>query len=147
VSDVALAQSYGLAADYMSEALHALRDLYECDRYINRRIKVTGTEDIRDEKAIRRTAAGFLRLLFPHLILMDEELRRYCVDPAVRYRQYVRDQLHMMDEEFPAYKLSYELHGLESPLPEEDDADSAEDEDLGKRLSSIAIDLNSDSKE
>jgi len=53
----------------------------------------------------------------------------------------------MMDEEFPAYKLSYELHGLESPLPEEDETDSAEDEDLGKRLSSMAIDMNSDSKE
>ena len=68
-------------------------------------------------------------------------------DTAVRNRQYVRDQLHMMDEEFPAYKLSYELHGLESPLPEEDETDSAEDEDLGKRLSSMAIDMNSDSKE
>jgi ATP-dependent Lon protease len=147
VSDVALAQSYGLAADYMSEALHALRNLYECDRYINRRIKVTGTEDIRDEKAIRRTAAAFLRLLFPHLNLTDEELRRYCVEPAVRYRQYVRDQLHMMDEEFPAYKLSYEVHGLESPLLEEDDTDSAEDEDPGKQLSSIAFDLNVDSNE
>jgi hypothetical protein len=53
----------------------------------------------------------------------------------------------MMDEEFPAYKLSYELHGLESPLPEEDETDSAEDEDLGKRLSSMAIDKNSDSQE
>jgi ATP-dependent Lon protease len=145
VSDVALAQGYGLAADYLSEALHALRDRYECDRYINRRVKVTGTEDIRDEKAVRRTAAGFLRLLFPHLNLTDKELRQYCVEPAIRYRQYVRDQLHMMDEEFPTYKLSYELHGLESPLPEEDETDSAEDEDLGKQLSSMAMDMNTDS--
>jgi predicted ATP-dependent Lon-type protease len=67
VSDVTLAQSYGMAADYLSEALHALRDLYECDGYINRRIKVTVREDIRDEKAILRSAEGFLSLLFPHL--------------------------------------------------------------------------------
>ena len=77
----------------------------------------------------------------------DEELRRYCVDPAVRYRQYVRDQLHLMDEEFPAYKLSYELHGLESPLPEEDETDNTEDEEPGKQLSSMAIDMNSSSHE
>ena len=85
MSDVALAQGYGLAADYLSEALHALRDRYECDCYINRRVKVTGTEDIRDEKAVRRTAAAFLRLLFPHLDLTDKELRQYCVEPAIRY--------------------------------------------------------------
>src|SRR5215469_10535399 len=58
-------------------------------------------------------------------------------------RQYVRDQLHVMNEEFPAYKLSYELHGLESPLPEEDETDNTEDEEPGKQLSSMAIDMNS----
>ena len=40
----------------------------------------------------------------------------------------------MMDEEFPAYKLSYELHGLESPLLGEDETDSTEDEDLVLQL-------------
>ena len=90
---------------------------------------MTGTEDIRDEKAVRRTAAGFLRLLFPHLILTDKELRQYCIDPAIRYRQYVRNQLHLMDEEFPAYKLNYELHRLETPLPEEDETETVGEND------------------
>jgi ATP-dependent Lon protease len=145
VSDVALAQSYGLAADYLSEALHTLRDRYECDRYINRRVKITGTEDIRDEKAVRRTAAGFLRLLFPHLILTDKELRQYCIDPAIRYRQYVRNQLHLMDEEFPAYKLNYELHGLETPLPEEDESETAgENDDLAELAHRLATNTSFD---
>jgi predicted ATP-dependent Lon-type protease len=143
VSDVALAQGYGLAADYLSEALHALRDRYECDRYINLRVKVTGTEDIRDEKAVRRLAAAFLRLLFPHLDLTDKELRQYCVEPAIRYRQYVRDQLHMMDEEFPAHKLTYELYGPEAPLPEEDEAgNNDENEDLAARLGAIVANIS-----
>jgi ATP-dependent Lon protease len=129
VSDVALAQSYGLAADYLSEALHTLRDRYECDRYINRRVKVIGTEDIRDEKAVRRTAAAFLRLLFPHLLITDQELRQYCIEPAIRYRQHVRNQLHLMDEEFPAYKLNYELYSLEEPLPEEDQSTTDEEDE------------------
>jgi hypothetical protein len=58
-----------------------------------------------------------------------------------------RDQLHMMDEELPAYKLSYELYGLESPLLEEDETDSTEEEDLGAQLSSKAADMNADSNE
>lgn len=73
--------------------------------------------------------SGFLRLLFPHLIVTDKELRQYCIDPAIRYRQYVRNQLHLMDEEFPAFKLNYELHGLETPLPEEDETETAERND------------------
>jgi len=109
VSEVALSSGYGLAADYLSEALHSLRDHFECDRYVTRRVRVVGTEDIRDERAIQRTAGAFLRLLFPHLELTDEEFRRYCVAPAVQYRQYIRDQLHLMDEEFPAFALDYEL--------------------------------------
>jgi len=43
------------------------------------------------EKAVKRIAAAFLRLLFPHLQLTDEEFRRYCIEPAIRYRQYVRN--------------------------------------------------------
>lgn len=131
VGDVALAQGHGLAADYLSEALHALRERYECDRYINRRVKVHGTQDIRDEKAIRRTASAFLRLFFPNLTLTDEELRRYCVEPAVRYRQHISDQLHLMDEEFPICTLGYELHDTGSSIDEDElDIDEAGGESL-----------------
>lgn len=109
VSDVALAPGLGLAADYLSEALHALRSRYEFDRYVNTRVRVLGTEDIRDEKAIQRVAAGLLRLLFPHLQVDDEVFAQYCVEPAVRFRQFVRRQLHLMDAEFSNYELWYEI--------------------------------------
>lgn len=109
VSEVALSSGYGLAADYLSEALHSMRDHFECDRYVARRVRVVGTEDIRDERAVQRTTAALVRLLFPHLDLSDDEFRTYCVEPAIRYRQLIRDQLHLMDEEFPAYSLDYQL--------------------------------------
>ena len=109
VSDVALAPGLGLAADYLSEALHALRSYHEFDRYASTRVRVLGTEDIRDEKAIQRVAAGLLRLLFPDLRLDDRDFASYCVEPAIRFRQLVRRQLHLMDPEFPNYELAYEL--------------------------------------
>lgn len=109
VSDVAFSPGFGLATDYLSEALHALRDQYELDRYISRRLRVLGTEDIRDEKAIKRLASAFLKLLFCDTDARDEELCQYCIEPAIRLRQYVRQQLHLMDVEFPDYQLGYEL--------------------------------------
>ena len=109
VSDVALAPGLGLAADYLSEALHALRSSHEFDRYASTRVRVLGTEDIRDEKAIQRVAAGLLRLLSPHLRVDDRDFASYCVEPAMRFRQLVRRQLHLMDSEFPNYELTYEL--------------------------------------
>ena len=109
VSDVALAPGLGLAADYLSEALHALRSCHEFDRSVSIRVRVLGTEDIRDEKAIQRVSAGLLRLLFPNLHVDDRDYASYCVEPAIRFRQLVRSQLHLMDPEFPDYELSYEL--------------------------------------
>jgi hypothetical protein len=68
----------------------------------------------------------------------DKELRQYCIDPAIRYRQYIRNQLHLMDEEFPAFRLNYELHGLETPLPEEDETAERNDDfvELAHQLAS-----------
>ncbi len=99
----------GLAADYLSEALHALRSRYDFDRYVSTRVRVLGTEDIRDEKSIHRVAAALLRLLFPHLQVEDSDFTKYSVEPAIRFRQLVRRQLHLMDPEFPNYELTYEL--------------------------------------
>jgi ATP-dependent Lon protease len=57
-------------------------------------------EDMRDNKAIARIAEGYLKLLFPDLKVTDDEFIEYCVNPAVRMRQQVRDELSKMDQEF-----------------------------------------------
>ena len=56
--------------------------------------------DIRDKIAVERMAAGYLKLLYPHLQLTDNELFEYCIEPARRFSQLVRVQLSMMDREF-----------------------------------------------
>lgn len=112
VADVALTRDHGLAADYLSEVLHRLRGREGHDQYIARRVKVLGTQDIRDEKAVQRVASALFKLLFPHGEATDEELVHYCLDPAVEYRQYVRDQLTLRDEEFPSFALAGDLRDV-----------------------------------
>lgn len=75
-------------------------------------MKVLGTQDIRDEKAVQRVASAFFKLLFPHGEATDDELMHYCVDPAIEYRQYVRDQLTLRDEEFPPVVLVGDLRDV-----------------------------------
>jgi ATP-dependent Lon protease len=55
---------------------------------------------MRDNKAIARLTEGYLKLLFPDLNLSEEQFVEYCVNPAVRMRQQVRDELAKIDPEY-----------------------------------------------
>ncbi|MFQ6122961.1 MAG: BREX system Lon protease-like protein BrxL, partial [Dehalococcoidales bacterium] len=48
--------------------------------YVNTKCQISG--DIRDKRAVERMAAGYLKLLYPHLQLTDHELFEYCIEPA-----------------------------------------------------------------
>jgi len=97
------ARGMGFKADFFSEYLHALRDEASYTQYVNQHLKITGTQDMRDVKAIQRLVTGYLKLLFPHLEPTDSEFLEYCIKPAIRLRQTVRDQLCKLD---PEYKTS-----------------------------------------
>jgi ATP-dependent Lon protease len=94
------ARGLGFKADFFSEVLHALRYRGGYEDYVSAHMRITGSEDMRDRKAIERLAAGYLRLLFPDMHPMRDEFMHYCVEPAIRLRQTVRDQLSKMDPEF-----------------------------------------------
>jgi len=90
----------GFKGDFFSEILHELRvDLQYAD-YVSHSMRLPACEDMRDNKAIGRLAEGYLKLLFPDLNVNDEEFIEYCVNPAVRMRQQVRDELSKLDPEF-----------------------------------------------
>ena len=55
---------------------------------------------IRDQQAIQRSASGFLKILYPHLELTLIDYQRDCLEPAIRLRQIIRDQLYHLDDEF-----------------------------------------------
>ena len=96
-------------ADFFGDALHALRDRPGYSEYVNGHVRLTGTDDIRDKKAIERMAAGYLKLLFPDLNPTADEFYRYCVEPAVSLRQRVRDQLCKLDQEYKILTIGAEI--------------------------------------
>ncbi|NQT60366.1 MAG: BREX system Lon protease-like protein BrxL [Bacteroidetes bacterium] len=119
-------KTYGFKGDFFSEVLHELRvDLRYAD-YVTQHLILPECEDMRDNKAITRLSEGFLKLLFPDLNVTDEEFNTYCVNPAIRMRQQVRDELSKVDHEYrwvtiksnnpDEFQLS---HPPEKPDPEE----------------------------
>ena len=77
---------------------------------------------MRDNKAIARIAEGFLKLLFPDLNVKEEEFIEFCVNPAVRMRQQIRDELSKIDPEYAWVSIRsvrpdefQQLHPVERP--------------------------------
>jgi ATP-dependent Lon protease len=99
----------GFKGDFFSEILHEMRvDLRYAD-YVSHSLHLPECEDMRDNKAISRLAEGYLKLLFPDLNLSNEEFIEYCVNPAVRMRQQVRDELSKLDQEYKWVTIKSEL--------------------------------------
>ena len=117
----------GFKGDFFSEILHELRvDLRYAD-YVSQSLHLPQSEDMRDNKAIARLAEGYLKLLFPDLELREDEFIAYCVNPAVRMRQQIRDELSKIDQEFRWVTIKSEkpdefqlTHPEEKPIQETD---------------------------
>jgi ATP-dependent Lon protease len=68
--------------------------------YVKVNMRLEGANDLRDQKAITRLAAAYLKFLFPDLRPTASEFRAYCVEPAIELRQRVRDELRKLDVEY-----------------------------------------------
>jgi len=120
-------QTLGFKGDFFSEVLHELRvDLRYAD-YVTQNLHLPECDDMRDSKAIARLAEGFLKLIFPNIELTNEEFIAYCVNPAVRMRQQIRDELSKIDPEYKWVTIKsirpdeFQLvHPAVRPDPEED---------------------------
>lgn len=120
-------RTLGFKGDFFSEVLHELRvDLRYAD-YVSQSLHLPQCEDMRDNKAIARLAEGFLKLLFPDLVLSEEEFITFCVNPAVRMRQQIRDELSKIDQEYKWVTIKSESpdefqlsHPDEKPDPEKE---------------------------
>jgi len=115
-------QMLGLKGDFFGEVLHELRPRLEFADYVSRSLHLPSCEDMRDNKAIARIAEGFLKLLFPDLNVTEKQFTEYCVNPALRMRQQIRDELSKIDPEYAWVSIRSEdpdefqlLHPAEKP--------------------------------
>lgn len=102
-----IATGVGFKADFFGDVLHALRQRSGYEQLALAYDTISGTKDVRDRKAILGLATGYLKLLFPHRQVSAIEFREYCLAPAVRLRQRVRDQLATLDREYPRMTLGW----------------------------------------
>ena len=76
--------------------------------YVNARVKLGSSVEGRDEKAIKKTLCGFLKILHPSGDPTDAEFEEY-VAYAVESRRRVKEQMNKRkaDDEFANINLSY----------------------------------------
>jgi len=141
-------KTLGFKGDFFSEVLHELRvDLKYAD-YISQHLAQLECDDMRDKKAIARLSEGFLKLLFPDMKLTDEEFSTYCLNPAIRMRQQIRDELSKMDPEFKWVTIKSQVpdqfqlsHPTERPDPEEEKA-HLDPFDAGRQPEEKTVDIS-----
>lgn len=99
IQSTSLCKSFALRADYFGEVLYTLRSKQEYMAFVKDHTQSHG--DLRDTRAVRRLACGYLKLLFPNLELVDlKDFDEYCLQPAIRLRSHIRQQMANIDPEF-----------------------------------------------
>ena len=105
-----LTNNYGFITDYLAEAFHY--QLKHTNRYeeVSKRIRLGKEVEGRDEKGIKKTVSGLLKILHPSSPPSDEEFEEY-VAYAVECRRRVKEQMNKRktDDEFALINLSYIL--------------------------------------
>jgi ATP-dependent Lon protease len=94
------ASQVGLKMDFFGEALLSLRQDNRFFSYVQQHVKFDKNATVRDQNAILKSAAGFLKILYPHLELTLMDFQRDCLDPARKLRQAIRESLYYLDDEF-----------------------------------------------
>ena len=106
--DVYISKNYGFAIDYFAEILHEMRKETKFFYLVSDSVELSNVTG-RDEKAIKKLASGFLKLIAPHGEVGKEELR-LALDLAVEYRQRIADWLHFMRPgEYEKKRIGYSL--------------------------------------
>lgn len=103
-----LTGNYGFITDYLAEAFHY--QLKHTNRYeeASKRVRLGKSVEGRDEKGIKKTVAGFLKILHPSGAPSDAEFEEYLAY-AVECRRRVKEQMNKRksDDEFARINLSF----------------------------------------
>lgn len=97
-------KGWTINVEYFSEILHAMRTNNTYGLLFDQLVRFEDKADVRDSKAIKRIATGYMKLLFPHWRTIEDvncdEFEVYCLQPAVHRRGIVKEQCHNIDPEF-----------------------------------------------
>jgi len=104
-----ISRGMGYKADFFAEVLHILRDKGGYLEHIQNNCDIN-SDNIRDKIAIWRLSSGFLKLLFPDLQVDRDELYEFCIKPAIKLRQNIRNQLSLLDPEYKDIAISVDVH-------------------------------------
>ena len=103
-----LTAGYGFITDYLAEAMHFLAKQTNRFAYVKGKARLGAAVRGRDETAVIKTVAGFLKLLHPRGEPSDSEFNEY-LEYALEGRRRVKEQLNKRkpDDEFAAVQFSY----------------------------------------
>lgn len=112
--DMAL-HDWTLNVEFFSEVLHQMRTESIYSQIVDELVEIPNGADMRHTKAIKRTATAYLKLLFPHITSAEQmdknDFNAFCLQPAIRRRDIVRQQCSNIDAEksfskpMPAYRV------------------------------------------
>lgn len=100
----AFTEHYGFVVDYLAEALRELRK-QNFTEAVDRHFSLGSHLNARDARAVRKTVAGFLKLLHPDFQFTRDELKEY-LELAIEGRRRVKEQLKKMGA-FEYYQTSF----------------------------------------
>jgi len=104
VNEDMLLRGYSLNVEYFSEILHLLRRDNSYTYIVSEMVEIPPGADTRDKKAILKVATAYLKLLFPWIRdvtdLDPDKFRQYCLEPAIRKRSIIKEQIASIDPEF-----------------------------------------------
>lgn len=103
-----LTSNYGFITDYLAEAFHYLSKQTNRYEYVNSHVRLGSSVEGRDEKAIKKTIAAFLKVLHPQGEPTAEEFEEYTTY-AIEGRRRVKEQMNKRkpDDEFARINLSF----------------------------------------
>lgn len=115
--DMAL-HDWTLNVEFFSEVLHQMRTESIYSHIVDELVIIPYGADMRHTKAIKRTATAYLKLLFPHITSCEQinkdDFNMFCLQPAIRRRDIVRQQCSNIDAEnsFSKPMPDYRVIGL-----------------------------------
>ena len=105
VSKITPSVCLGMKGDIFGEILHMLRSDISYRNFVKTNMELDNCDDMRDNRAIEGGTTGLLKILFPDQQPTEEDFYLYCVNPALEFRQRVRDELCKMDREYVSFSM------------------------------------------